>query len=128
MYKSNIYNIGAYGIPAEVISQVRNWNFDRLLWSRHAQREILNDRYGILPPHEYVKNFVGANWEVIEVETDYRGTVVKAVVRRQVDDRRSLILVIMPDGKEDGFVKTCWTNLNTDKHNTLNKSVYAKPE
>jgi hypothetical protein len=107
--------------------QVKNWNFKRLIWSRHAQLEILNDRYGILPPHEYVKNFVGDNWTVVEVETNYCGTAVKAVVRREVDARRSLVLVITPDGTDEGLVKTCWTNLNTDNHNTLNKSAYAKP-
>jgi hypothetical protein len=124
---SNTYNVGAWGIPADAIKQVKDWNFKNLIWSRHAQLEILNDQYGILPPHEYVRNFVGCNWEVVEVETNEYGRVIKAVVRREVDSRRSLVLVIVPDGIDEGLVKTCWTNLNTDNHNTLNKYVYAKP-
>lgn len=127
MSNTYLYNAGAYGIPVDAIEKVQNWTFKRLIWSSHAQREILNDRYGILPPHEYVRSFVGCNWTVIEVETNEFGRVIKAVVRREVDERRSLVLVVIPDGIDEGLVKTMWLQLNSDDHNTLNKSAYAKP-
>jgi hypothetical protein len=126
---SKLYNIGAYGIPEKLLAEVRAWHL-RLTWSHHAQEEAVNDRYGALSKECYPKFFAGflTDWQIVELETDGTGHAHKIVVRRWADYRRSLVLVIQKYVHlyDRGLVKTCWTNLNTDNHNTLDKSKFSK--
>ena len=67
-------------------------------------------------------------WTLVEVETSLLDDVTKFVVRRPADDTRSLVLVIRPGDydKCSGRVVTCWTNLNTDNHRSLDKTKFSK--
>lgn len=118
------YNVGAHGIPWDLTSEVLRLVPLPLRYTRHALGEAVRDRYGILPAESFPKEFIGlcVGWTLVEAETT-NGKLTKFVVRRAVDARRSLVLVILIDGT----VKTLWTNLNTDKHATLDKSKFATP-
>lgn len=121
---SKLYNIGAYGIPANVLALVRAWNLE-LNWTSHARAEAIALIRNLgLKAEDFGKRFVTVNyWEVVEAEVDASGTPVKVVARRPVANSKwSLVLVI----KSDGTVKTCWANLTTDKHRTLNLANYNK--
>jgi hypothetical protein len=120
------YNVGAYGLPAAAIDQVSFLCLE-LVWSRHAKLEAVNDKYGVLPSLAYPRCFSLRGWELVEVEVNPLGNVVKFVVRRQADEHRSLVLVILRDGPHEGIVKTCWTNLTDDQHETLDKSKFSEP-
>lgn len=121
---TKLYNIGAYGIPANVLATIRTWNLE-LNWSAHARTEAaaLVRNLGF-KAEAFGKRFVAVNyWEVVEAEVDASGAPIKIVARRPIADSKwSLVLVI----KSDGTVKTCWANLTTDKHRTLNLANYNK--
>jgi hypothetical protein len=120
------YNIAAFGLPENLLAAVRKLAAGALplTYSRHAMSEALNDRYGVLPYSCFPRAFIpGAGWTVVEVEANAKGALVKFVVRRPVDARRSLVLVVLADGT----VKTLWTNLNSDQHATLDSSHFSKP-
>lgn len=121
------YNIDAYGLPETAVAQISRWTIT-LGYSRHALTEALNDRYGVLPasafPVLFSMNDEAMRWKIVEIEESAPGYIAKFVVRREVDARRSLVLVIIP---HLGLVKTLWTNLNTDNHSTLDKSKFSQP-
>lgn len=72
---------------------------------------------------DFSTRFIATYWEVVEVEVDASGAPIKVVARRPVANSKwSLALVI----KSDGTVKTCWANLTSDTHRTLDQSKYAK--
>lgn len=122
------YNAGAYGIPAAACAQVCDMDLE-LTWSAHAKQAVLADRYGILPTHAYPRRFPGAtgqNWQLVEAEVNPQGNVVKFVVRREVD-HRSVVLVILRDGPHAGIVKTFWINLGDDNHKSLDFSKFSRP-
>lgn len=117
------YNVGAHGIPTELVARIARANLP-LKYTPHALREAIRDRYGVLPAAWFPQSFQGSSggWDIVEAET-LNGILSKFVVRRVVDGTRSLVLVILVDGT----VKTLWTNLNTDKHTTLDKSKFSQP-
>lgn len=61
-------------------------------------------------------------FRVVEVEV-IDGKVSKWVVRIELDAKRDLVLVTLPDG----FVKTVWTNDANEHHATLNRRRYTHP-
>lgn len=115
-------------MPSKLHRKAISVHFSQLVWSRHAQLEILNDKYGVLPCDKLPKDFHGDEWTLIELEADGE-YIVKYVARRHVDLTRSLVIVIRPDDavRSEGIatVVTAWTNLITDKHATLDRSKYA---
>lgn len=121
------YNAGAYGIPAAAFTQVCDMDL-KLTWSAHAKQAVLTDRYGLLPADEYPKRFLGMGnaWQLVEAEVNPQGNVVKFVVRREVD-HRSVVLVILRDGPHAGIVKTFWINLTDDCHQTLDLTKFSRP-
>lgn len=124
MNKPKLYNV-ATGIPAPLVSQVAEMKLG-LRWSNHARREAVNDRYGVLPKEAYVQSFdIADGWQLVEVEANHLNHVQKIVVRRAADAKRDIVLVILRDGPFTGIVKTCWTNLNTNTHKTLDRSKLA---
>lgn len=120
------YNVAAFGIPAslvEAVAKLGNIHLP-LRYTRHAMSEALADRYGVLPASAFSTAFTWrSNWFLVEVEADAKGALVKFVVRREVDARRSLVLVVLVDGT----VKTLWTNLNSDQHATLVSEKFSRP-
>lgn len=122
------YNV-ATGIPGDLSAHVDSLKLD-LTWSRHAKEEAIHDKYGVLPVGSYPKQVRPVEWQLVEVETVGNGYVVsKIIIRRKADALRSLVLAILLDGDLRkptlGIVKTCWTNLNTDNHATLDRSKLA---
>ena len=122
-----LYN-AATGIPDAVRQRVKGLRLS-LIWTRHAQEEAAHDKYGILSLECYPDRFaMEQGWTLVEVETSLLDDVTKFVVRRPADDTRSLVLVIRPGDydKCSGRVVTCWTNLNTDNHRSLDKTKFSK--
>lgn len=103
--------------------------FNLLVYTRHAQREIAQDKYGVLSLEQIPLAIQCREWELVELEiteTDVLGPVIsKYVLRRQVTNRRSLVIVLRPESHTVANVITCWTNLNTDTHKTLDRSKYS---
>jgi len=119
------YNEGAHGIPELLKVEVARLALANLPlhYTRHALSESLHDRYGVLPAASFPRTFnIHDSCELVEVES-VDGSPDKFVVRKPVDARRSLVLVIL----RNGTVKTLWTNLNTDTHKTLDKSKFDRP-
>ena len=90
-------------------------------YGHHARREALADRYGniALPAFINLRRF-----RVIEVGV-IDGRVSKILFRGKLDDKRDLCIVLIPKGDRPWFAKTCWVNINSDQHKTLNHSRYA---
>ena len=91
-----------------------------LVPSFHALRESNSDRYG---KFEIPSSFNPETDKVIEIEVE-NGALNKIVARRPIDAARDVVFVFLPRTK---VIKTVWINENSDKHATLNRSLYAKP-
>lgn len=90
----------------------------RLTYGHHARRAAVDDRYGYIQLPEM---FTAQGAQLIEVEVADDGkTVIKQVWRKPLDRVRDIVLVIT----SEGFVKTVWINLRSDKHRTLDRSKY----
>lgn len=93
----------------------------RLRYSRHAQQAAMDDRYGDLS--EYLTPYLDFDYvEIVEVEM-VEGQITKRVVRHQVTDDLVLVLAV----GADGFVRTVWGNLVTDRHRTLDRTKFVQP-
>lgn len=118
----------AVGIPEPLVNLVKGYNLG-LSWSRHAMLEAVRDHYGVLSKADYARTFkLSDGWELVEVEATQNNHIVKIVVRRPVPNdpkARSLVLAIGIDTPRDGMVRTCWTNLNSDTHKTLDASKFS---
>lgn len=92
-------------------------------YGRHARKEAFQDRYGriTLPSSIALGSF-----RVIEVGM-IDGKVSKILFRGTLDETRDLCIVLIP-GADDKpwFAKTCWINLKSDKHRTLDTTRYEK--
>ncbi|KVP97788.1 hypothetical protein WJ96_04260 [Burkholderia ubonensis] len=94
----------------------------RLRYSRHAQYAACDDRYGDLS--RYLTPYMDFDEaEIVEVELDVEGQISKRVARFQVDE--DLVLVVV--AQTDGFVRTVWGNLISDRHSTLDRRKYVQP-
>lgn len=92
-----------------------------LRYSSHATEEALADKYGEIKLPHRVDIRKGDIFEI-----GVRGkTVTKLAVRFSYDATRDIILII---NAADGFVRTVWFNLKTDKHRTLDRSKYGDPK
>jgi len=92
----------------------------RLRYGAHALSEATRDRYGDIPLPEF---FEACKAKLIEVEFDVdHNNVCKQVWRQPLDDKRDIVLVM----GRDGFVRTVWVNLRTDKHRTLDRAKYVR--
>lgn len=91
--------------------------FLRLRYSQHALRAAEDDRYGKIQLPDVIQQ---EKLSLIEVEA-YGRQVLKRVYRTRLDEQRDIVLVVQPDG----FVRTVWINLRTDKHGSLCRDRYA---
>lgn len=92
----------------------------RLNYSRHAKMAAEDDRYGIM---ELPETLDVTNGTPVEIEVQ-GGNVTKAVYRAGYDDELDMVIVLQPCG----FVRTVWFNKKSDRHNTLDRSKYARPQ
>ena len=93
----------------------------KLEYTGHAKREAAKDRYGKI---DLPDEFHAGSGQLIETEVQYDGEevrVVKQLWRQPLDERRDLVMAIVPGGR----VKTVWVNLSTDKHVSLDRSLYV---
>ena len=91
-------------------------------YSLHALNEAKNDRFGDIKLPCMVDM---SKVTVIEAEElNKNKPVTKVVIRLPLSQGKDLVLVGIPQGKRM-YIKTCWINLTSDKHYTLNKSLYA---
>jgi hypothetical protein len=91
-----------------------------LRYSRHAREASETDRFGDI---KLPLSFKASEAELIEVElADDCESIIKQVWRQKLDEKRDLVLVLNPEG----FVRTVWINLKTDKHRTLDRGRYVK--
>lgn len=98
-----------------------------LSYTHHAKLALVNDRYfnqtdsSFRPPFIFEIN----KDNLIEIETNTAGRIVKYVVRLPYDSKFDIALALIPDLSR-AVVKTVWLNDRTDTHNSLNKELYAK--
>lgn len=92
----------------------------RTRYSRHAQQAAVDDRYGDLS--RYLSAYLDFDYvEIVEVElTD--GEITKRVIRHQVTDDLVLVMAV----GADGFVRTVWGNLVSDRHATLDRTKFVQ--
>ena len=109
------------GFPKEVIAELDKiqslpaFNVN-LIYSYHAQEQAYNKGIN-LPDRVNLKQ-----GELIEVELDSFGRMVKCLWRLPYNDNFDLCLVITIDRT----VKTVWLNNRTDKHTTLDRKKYQE--
>lgn len=118
LYHANLYISPYHRERAE------RTRFLKLVWSRHAQLELVNDKYGMIPAEKIPHNFDAKDWELVELEV-VEGKLTKYVFRRPVDAWRSLVIVLRPACCGNATVVTTWTNRTADTHDTLDRSKYA---
>jgi hypothetical protein len=112
------YNV-ATGIPDEVVPLGRLV----LRYSRHALKEAAKDRHAAIK-FGLPGDILAHKARLVEVETDEHGALVKAVYRCGVTKDLDAVLVVSPR-KDRWVVRTCWGNLKSDAHRTLDKSKYT---
>ena len=88
-------------------------------YGNHARFEAQVDRYGKI---NLPKTLNLANFKPIEIEV-INGLITKTLFRGTLDATRDLCIVL----DRTGFVKTCWVNLKTDLHRTLDRTKYDRP-
>lgn len=94
-----------------------------LTYGSHAREEAMAEKYGLL---NLPRRIDVRKAEIFEVATDDDSNVInKMCVRMPHDDKKDIIIVIMVP---QGFVKTVWANLKTDRHRTLNRANYVNPD
>lgn len=93
----------------------------RVNYGAHARKEAFQDRYGKIQ----LPNFITLRrFQVIEVGM-IGDKVSKILFRGRLDETRDLCIVLIPGvDNKPWFCKTCWINLRTDTHKTLDRSKY----
>lgn len=93
----------------------------RVSYGKHARKEAFQDRYGVIKLPSFINL---RRFRVIEVGMT-EGKVSKILFRGTLDETRDLCIVLMPTSMEGvWFAKTCWTNITSDSHRTLDTSRY----
>jgi len=116
------------GIPKAALATIAGKNV-RLTYTQHAMAEALRDRYGIINKPPFVATLDPEKIFEVEAHIENSGAwfVTKIAMRMEYDNRRDLIVVLIPAGQPGVLkVKTLWTNLRTDKHVTLQKEKYER--
>lgn len=112
-------------MPSSIAASAARLSYLNLSWTKHAVRELTSDKYrdAKIPTDFFDGAFHGEDWQLIEVEV-LGGKPTKFVLRRPVDTLHSIVLVIRPSFASEAHVITCWINLNTDNHKTLDRTKY----
>jgi hypothetical protein len=122
--RDGLYNRGAYGLPKGSTDDFTGRQF--LDYAKHAKDAIKDEIVRAELPGQ-IDIEAG---DVVEV-TVLNNATVKAVIRWPFDDTQDLCLVIeparSPAARGTVFVRTVWFNSVSDKHATLNKTVFTRP-
>lgn len=89
-----------------------------LTYTRHAILAANEDRYGAV---NLLSTYTFNPADIIELETDQAGNLIKILVRIKYDKTRDICMAILAGGR----VKTLWLNLASDKHQTLDRTRYV---
>lgn len=93
----------------------------RVRYSYHAQEAARDDRYGDLSRYlTPYRDFDAA--EIVEVELDDEGQIVKRVARFNITETLVLVMAV----SADGYVRTVWCNCVDDRHATLERLKYVQ--
>lgn len=95
-----------------------------LVYTRHAERALREDRYG---PLQKLSHLNMSDGQTIELEVDETGTIIKYLCRFNVEEDLDYVFALIPEGRRLR-VKTIWANKKDDHHKTLDKSVYSVPQ
>ena len=109
------YHRDAFGLPPVSFSQLRSFRL-----TRHAAERIVEKR---LPATAADVATLDARWSVFEA-TKEDGRLVKLAARRPIAPGLDLCAVFALDSL---VVVTVWTNRSTDRHATLDRSLYSRP-
>jgi hypothetical protein len=93
----------------------------RLVYSNHAKDQFMYRRVSKLP-----ESIELHKCKAVEIETNEKNEVVKVLYRTSQNEKKDLILVVIPIENDKMLVKTLWENHKTDTHRTLDTSRYAK--
>lgn len=115
------YHRDAFGLPSFVrtalAAPLAGFRLTRHALERAVQKNIDLHRAGVAQ--------LDASWQVFEVEADAAlRRVTKVVARRPLGDGRDVVAVFALDSRA---VVTLWPNRSTDRHATLDRSLYARP-
>lgn len=95
----------------------------KLNYGSHAKRSAIDDRHGDIYTVLPTNIVISRDTQIFEATlSDNDKVLVKFGVRLRLDDIRDLVMIVMADG----FVKTVWINVRSDKHDTLRKELYAR--
>jgi hypothetical protein len=108
------------GLPRGLESNLKKIGIVELEYLHHARLAALSDRYGKIDLPNTINCTIA---KAIEVEViDNR--VNKIVWRTRYNDRFDLVIVM----NMDCTVRTVWLNTVNDRHKTLDRTKYDKPE
>jgi len=91
-----------------------------LAYTKHAS-DVMTER-GI----RQLKMATLARFKPIEVEV-INGRVKKIVFRGNYNETHDIVLVLIPEKRNEYVVKTVWLNEKNDNHSSLNISRYERP-
>jgi hypothetical protein len=87
----------------------------------HALQAAQDDRYGTIDLPAVLDTQAA---ELIEIETDGQGRIVKALYRLPHNDRCDLLMAVLMGRR---YVKTVWLNDRNDAHTSLDRLRYTTP-
>lgn len=90
--------------------------------SSHAQQACFSDRYGNIKVNA---NVSFGRKDIVEVESSNNKIPTKFLVRIKYNDNHDINIAIQLD---NNTIKTVWLNEKNDKHTTLNRNNYDKPQ
>lgn len=120
---SKVYNVAVW-MPEHLISQVKCDKPYRMIYTEHAKRAANTDKYGRIPLPNQV---MFSRSDIVELTTE-NGKVAKIVIRLPYTNDINLVYVLrlMDSSQSKLLCVTCWINKSSDKHVTLNKTVFQK--
>ena len=98
------------------------YTLENVILSSHAREACYDDRYGNIKINTSI-NF--SRKDIVEVESINNRTPTKFLIRIKYNDKLDINLAIQ---LEDKTIKTVWLNESSDRHITLNKGKYDKPQ
>ena len=126
LYHKHVYWLKDFDVQAKALFN-KNYSlhlFEHLLYSTDKHGMTMRELDRIID--ELMAN--KRNFYLYEVQTDIHDNVYKCALRTSYDLDKDISIVF--NSSKDGklIVKTAWLNRKNDKHFTLDKSKYYKPQ
>ena len=94
----------------------------------HAEDKTITEYYekGVDVPVEYLSRTITLNRDgIVEVGFDSKGNLNHVLYREPYNDEWDIVYAIK---YPEGILKTFWLNRSSDRHSTLDKSLYSMPK